>query len=50
MSGYTGLIVSPFFSEGNQPVGVDDDIEMNQTFGYHEVENGKASYPVPDTR
>lgn len=46
MSGYTEITVSPLFSEGNRPIGVDDDIEMNNTFGYNEV----AHYPVPDTR
>jgi hypothetical protein len=50
MSGYTGLTVSPFFSEGNRPIGVDDDIEMNHNFGYNEVVHDNTHYPVPDTR
>jgi hypothetical protein len=48
MSGYTG--VSPLFSEGNRPIGVDDDIEMNHNFGYNEVVHDNTHYPVPDTR
>jgi hypothetical protein len=44
MSGYSGLTVSPFFTEG-PPVG-EDDIEMN-TFGFDEA---GALSTVPDTR
>jgi hypothetical protein len=44
MSGYTGLTVSPFFTEG-APVG-EDDIEMN-TYGFDATGNIST---VPDTR